>query len=153
MTITDFQLRVLLVSAGIPAAVVYEPDDSLYLPCRAEWLLGDFSRWWRNQAAPALGMDNYSPESADCDDAVDCHNTLARWAHRRTPEGQGKALPIGRLNYAQIPGAPPGALQRRHAVAWAITPDRGLIFVECQAIFSELKLTVPQLNSATRCSS
>lgn len=151
MTLTWFQVHATLAAAGIPAAVIFERDDAVYRPCQSSWLLGDYSRWWRTKAAPALGMDVYAEESGDCDDSVDCHNALARWAHRRMQESKGFAFPIGRLNFSLVPDAPMGPLRKRHACAWAITADRGLIFPEPQQLYGELRLTVPQLNSATRC--
>lgn len=152
-TINGTQLRIHLAAAGVPAAVLAEASDASYRPCTAEWLAGDYHRWFLESLA-AFGVREYSAEDFDCDDFVDAFATFARIAHRRTQREQGlspAALPIGRLNFLRLPHLPPSAAQK-HALAWAFTSDRGLIFIEPQVLFRVETLTRDQLASATRCS-
>lgn len=151
MTLHSHQLRATLLAAGIPFAAIVEPSDASYKPCESGWLLDDFHGWYF-RALEAFGIREWTAESWDCDDFTDLFCALARIAHRRTPEGKGHGLPVGRLNFLQVPGAPHGPQQKKHAIVWACTSDKGLIFIEPQTLHRELKLTIPQLNSATRCS-
>lgn len=148
MTLTTEQVRSCLIAAGIPAWSIVELSDATYKAPLADWLTGDFHRWFF-RALKALDIDQYEPEGGDCDDFCDLFCVLARVAHRRTPEGKGHALPIGRINFSKFPGH---AVPERHVLVWAMTPDRGLIFPEPQIIGRVESLTVPQLNSVTRCS-
>jgi hypothetical protein len=142
--LTNAQVRQALVAAGIPPAAIWPLSDSLYLPCLADWVTGDYHRWFV-KARTALGIEAYEPESGDCDDAADLFATLARVAHRRTPEGKGAALPIGRINFSPSPAV-------YHAINWALTSDHGVIFPEPQVLFRVERLSVLQLASITRCS-
>lgn len=150
MRLSQFDLRISLSIAGIPEAAVAQLSDQSYMPCQADWLTGDFHRWYF-RALESLDVRGFQNESGDCDDYSDLFCALARVAHRRTPEGQGVALPIGRLHYLRAPNAPMGA-QQGHAIVWAETSDAGLVFIEPQVLGRIERLTKQQLASCTRCS-
>lgn len=150
MFLTGDAIRSALITAGIPAAVVGESSDATYKPAQSGWLTGDFHRWYF-RALEAFSIRDFTAESGDCDDFTDLYCALVRIAHRRTAEGKGTALPIGRLNFLQAPNAPIGPAQQKHALVWAITSDAGLVFIEPQVLGRTERLTVAQLNSATRC--
>lgn len=145
MTLTGHQLRATLIAAGIPPAAIWPLSDNVYMPCRAAWLTGDFHRWFM-KTLEALDVRAYSSESHDCDDFADLFAALARVTHRRTVgPGVAAALPIGRINFQTLPGT-------YHAITWAMTSDRGVIFPEPQVLFQVNNLSALQLQSISRCS-
>lgn len=144
MTLTGQQLRAALIAAGIPPAAILPFADDLYQPCRADWLTGDFHRWFL-KALEALDIRAYEPGAGDCDDFASLFASFARIAHRRTPHGKGAALPIGPLWYDTLP-------RSHHAICWAYTVQKGVIFPEPQVLFQVNRLSALQLQSITRCS-
>lgn len=150
MTITANQYHGELVELGIPPFRIAEMDDAVFMPMQSSWLLGGFHRWYF-RALEAFDIRPFADEAGDCDDFTGLFCSLARIAHRRTPEGKGTALPVRRFNFARIPSAI-GAAQQRHAIVIARTSDLGLIFVEPQVLGRRETLTPDQIQSCTKCS-
>lgn len=149
-TVTHGQILLAALAVGIPAAAIVEPSDLVYRPCRLEWLMGDYHRWFM-RAIEQLGVSVPSPEDGDCDDFTDMFCTLARIAHRRTMKAEGlsgAALPIGRMNFLLRPDEPVDN-KGKHAIAWAYT-DRGLVFPEPQVVGKTYSLTLNQTQSCSR---
>lgn len=151
MTLSAFDLRMMLFEAGIAEAVTAPMGDATYMPCKADWLLTDF-HGWLFRALKALDISEYAAESGDCDDATNLFITFARILHRRTPEGRGHALPLGYFGFKLTPNAPAGPAQQSHAIVWAVTSDRGILFIEPQVIGKVMVLTKAQIASCHRCS-
>lgn len=127
-------IRKAAETAGIPSDSIVEPSDARYAPMNSEWLRLEFHRYFARTMAILYERPFeklYHAEDVDCDDFADLFAALARVAHRRTmardfPDLKA-ALPIGRFNF--WPNN-----EGKHAICWAYSSDRGLIFPEPQVI-------------------
>lgn len=96
--------------------------DETYSAPRSDWLLKDFSVWYKD-VLNRLGAGTYLAEAQDCDDFADSFKVFAAICHRRT--GVKTALSVGVMHY--FPREMTG-----HAINIALTSDKGIIYIEPQ---------------------
>ena len=147
MTITGPELYYAAITAGIPPPVIGTFSDARYMAPDSSWV-ADFHQWFLS-TLDAFGVRDYKAEAGDCDDYADLFASFARLTHRRTSPDCNAALPVGRFDFTQNPDEA-AAMQRRHAIVWMLTKDKGLIFIEPQTLFRIEKLTDEQISSCTR---
>ena len=131
---TSAELNALLTAADFNCGDIQFSDRAYVCPMK-DWVLGEFAEAFRRQRQ-VFKVDNYEPESNDCDDFARDAVTFAEKLHVRTGEHRDAALAIGLLHYTRDAG---GA----HAVnLWAVDNNgtREIIVVEPQT-GQEIKLS------------
>lgn len=136
LTAADLRLQLALAGMTAPAFIA----DAAYLLPRADWLLGEFEKYYRASLHALVGSD-WSAERWDCDDFADLYAILARICHRRTPGSERTGLAVGSLWYTR-----PGV--GGHAINVALTSDKGLIFIEPQQPANQISLSATDRSTA-----
>lgn len=134
LTVTKTDLLVAMAGNG-----QFFSSDQTYACPQSEWLLGPFWSWYW-ETFTALGVMKWE-RTNDCDDFAMRYATAAKLCHSITKGGVGnpEGLAVGEFWYQQDASG-------GHAIVVAMTPDKGLIFIEPQN-GKEMKLSASEIAS------